>query len=185
MNFSDIVAWKKAARAEARRRRDLCDPGLGGRLAGHLLAGLPPAAGAVVGGVWPLPGEIDARPLLRELVARGHRVVLPVTSPRGEVLVFREWTAASAMVAGRFGTMHTDGVELVPDYVLVPLLAFDRAGNRLGYGAGHYDRTLAGLRGAVAVGFGFACQELPEVLAEATDFRLDAIVTERELIRVA
>ena len=178
-----VADWKNEARLAARVRRERCNPALGARLVEHLLGGLPPAPGAVVAGVWPLPGEMDLRPLLRELHQRGHRLALPVTPPRGQALSFREWTPESVMVPGRFGTMHTEGAALVPDYLLVPLLAFDRAGNRLGYGAGHYDRTLALLPEAVAVGFGFACQEMTALRVEATDRVLEAIVTELELIR--
>jgi len=184
MNVPDIADWKKQARLAARALRAGFDPGLSVRLFERLLHQLPPARGAIVGGVWPLPGEIDLRPLLRELHARGHRVALPVTAPRGQPLHFREWAPGEAMVPGRFGTSHTEGAELVPDYVLVPLLAFDRAGHRLGYGAGHYDRTLAALPRAFAVGFGYACQEVPRLLVEPTDRALDAIVTELEVIRV-
>jgi len=184
MIFQDIVDWKKEARAVARAARAGRDPALGTQLAEHLLREMPPPPGAIVGGVWPLPGEIDLRPLLGELFARGHRIALPVTTPRGHAMHFREWTPESVMVPGRFGTTHTEGADLVPEYILVPLLAFDRKGNRLGYGAGHYDRTLAGLPDAAAVGFGFACQEVPALQVEPTDRVLDAIVTETELIRV-
>ncbi len=136
-----------------------------------------------VAGVWPLPGEIDLRPLLQELHARGHRIVLPFTPPKGERLSFRSWAPGSPMLPGRFGTLYPDGAQAEPDLLFVPLLAFDRAGRRLGYGGGYYDRTLAALPGRVGVGFGYASQEVGAVPVEAHDVVLSAVVTEREIIR--
>ena len=135
-----------------------------------------------VAGVWPLAGEMDLRPLLRELHARGHRVVLPDTPPRGEILSFRVWTPGSVMLPGRFGTLWTDGEIAEPDMLFVPLLAFDRAGNRLGYGGGYYDRTLAALEGRQGIGFGYAAQEVESVPVGEHDRMLTAIVTEREFV---
>jgi 5-formyltetrahydrofolate cyclo-ligase len=175
-------AAKQAARAEAFARRAGCDPALGTALAEHLLRERPPPAGSVVAGFWPLPDEIDIRPLLIALAERGHSVVLPVTPPRGEPLVFRRWQPGGVLVLGRFGTQHPEGPELRPDFLLVPLVAFDRTGRRLGYGAGYYDRTLTGLPGAPAIGCAFAAQELDEVPAGPDDVRLDAIATERGII---
>ena len=180
---SENLNWKREARLAARERRLGHDLAQGQLIIDRLLQELPPEPGEVVGGVWPLPGEIDLRPLLEILHRQGHRIALPFTTPRGQPLSFREWTPASVLLPGRFGTMHTAGAELDPDYVLVPLLAFDRAGHRLGYGAGHYDRTLARLPAAFAVGYGFADQEVPLMRAEPTDHPLDAIVTEREVIK--
>jgi 5-formyltetrahydrofolate cyclo-ligase len=136
----------------------------------------------VIAGFWPLPGEIDLRPLLHALHALGRVVVLPVTPPRGRPLTFRVWAPGAPMAQGRFGTMHPDGPEAAPGLLLVPLLAFDRAGRRLGYGGGYYDRTLAALPGAVAVGCGFAALELDAVPAGPYDARLDMVATERGVI---
>ena len=86
------------------------------------------------------------------------------------------------MIAERFGTLRPDGPEIVPDLLFVPLLAFDRRGRRLGYGGGYYDRTLAALPGAIAVGCAFAAQEMDEVPAGPHDIALDAVATEREVI---
>jgi 5-formyltetrahydrofolate cyclo-ligase len=163
--------------------RAACDPALGALVAAHVLRDCPPPAGAVVSGVWPLPGEIDLRPLLKELHARGHTVVLPVTPPRGQPLTFRRWRPGDVLVAERFGTMAPTGETAVPDFLLVPLLAFDRRGYRLGYGGGYYDRTLAALPRRFALGFGFAAQEVDAVPVGPTDIRLDAVATERGMIR--
>ena len=155
------------------------DPALGARLARHLLDALPPAPGAVVSGFWPLGGEIDVRPLLYALAGRGHAIVLPITPPRGHMLRFGRWRPGDALVPGRFGTLEPMGEELAPDVLLVPLLAFDGCGNRLGYGGGYYDRTLAALPGRFAVGCAFAAQRVARVPTEPTDVPLNAVVTEQ------
>jgi 5-formyltetrahydrofolate cyclo-ligase len=159
--------------------RASCDPALGAALAAHVLRDAPPAAGAVVAGFWPVGPEIDIRPLLAALHARGHAVALPETPPRGNPLIFRRWHPGMALVRERFGTLRPTGEVVRPDWLLVPLLAFDRAGRRLGYGGGYYDRTLPGLPGAHTVGCGYACQELDAVPAGEYDARLDAVATER------
>ena len=158
------------------------DPALGARLAHHLLDAFPPAPGAVVAGFWPLDGEIDVRPLLHALAERGHPVVLPLTPPRGLPLRFARWQPGDALASGRFGTWEPVGEELAPEVLLVPLLAFDECGNRLGYGGGYYDRTLAALPERIAVGCAFAAQQVACVPAEPTDVRLDAVATERGVL---
>ncbi|MSP05912.1 MAG: 5-formyltetrahydrofolate cyclo-ligase [Acetobacteraceae bacterium] len=178
-----LSARKRAARATAKAARVGSDPALGGELARHVLDGFPPPAGAIVAGYWPMGTEIDISSLLIALHARGHRIVLPVTPKRGAALTFRQWHPGAAMMPEAFGTHHPTGVELVPDYLLVPLLAFDRAGRRLGYGGGYYDRTLAALPCAIALGCAFAAQEMDEVPAGPYDIALPAIATERGVIR--
>ncbi len=163
--------------------RSGCDPALGGKLADSVLEGpLAPRPGQIVAGFWPLPGEIDLRPLLHALVERGNPVCLPHTPARGNPLRFCAWKPGDRLRPGRFGTLAADGPVLVPDLLLVPLLAFDRTGARLGYGGGYYDRTLAGLPGRMAIGCAFAAQEVALVPTEPTDIRLNAIATERALI---
>jgi 5-formyltetrahydrofolate cyclo-ligase len=178
----DLIEAKRAARQRALQARAGCDPARGGDLGTHLLRDFPPPHGAVVAGFWPLAGEIDILPLLHSLVERGHRVVLPVTPKIGNPLHFRLWLPGDVLIPERFGTMRPIGEPGVPEYLLVPLLAFDRRGWRLGYGGGFYDRTLAGLPGATAIGCGFAAQELDEVPVGPYDFRLAAIATELGVI---
>ena len=173
---------KRAARQRALAARTACDPSCGEALARHVLAEAPPPSGAVVAGFWPLAGEIDIRPLLFALLDRRQRLVLPETPPRGQPLVFHEWRAGETLRPGRFGTMHAAGAALVPDFLLVPMLAFDRRGHRLGYGAGYYDRTLACLPGITTLGCAFAVQEMEAVPVGPHDARLDAVATERGVI---
>ena len=181
--FSELDAVKRAARLRAKAARLGCDPALGVALARHVLADFCPLPGAVVAGFWPMGEEIDVLPLLRALHGRGHVIVLPVTPKRGNPLTFREWWPGQAMVAEAFGTMRPVGEVVVPEFLLVPLLAFDRAGRRLGYGGGFYDRTLAGLPGVVTVGCAYAAQEVDEVPTGLYDFLLNAVATEHGVIR--
>ena len=169
---------KLAMRAEAYRRRKACDPAWGAALAEHVLARCPPGPGEVVAGFWPMDQEIDIRPLLIELSSRGP-LVLPVTPRRGHPLSFRLWSPGERMEPEPFGTWRPVGAEMTPDYLLVPLLAWDDKGGRLGYGLGFYDRTLAALPNRRLIGCAYAAQQVDCVPMEAHDIRMDAIATER------
>ncbi len=180
----DLEAAKRAARAAAMERRRGHDPAAcGAALASHVNRDSPPPAGAIVSGFWPLPDEIDVRALLHALHDRGNPVVLPVTPKRGHPLTFRRWRPGDAMIAERFGTMRPIGEELTPDFLLIPLLAFDAKGHRLGYGGGFYDRTLSGLPGRFRLGCGFAAQQMDAVPVGPYDQKLDAVATETGIIR--
>jgi len=182
--MEDLDAAKRTAREAASARRHGLDARTAGEaLALHVLRDLPPAAGAIVSGYWPIGDEIDVRPLLRALHDRGHRVALPVTPRRGEPLSFRGWQPGDALIPERFGTMRPIGDPLVPDVLLIPLLAFDAAGRRLGYGGGFYDRTLAGLPGRFRLGCAFAVQQVDAVPVGPYDMRVDAVATENGVLR--
>jgi 5-formyltetrahydrofolate cyclo-ligase len=132
--------------------------------------------------------EIDPMPLMLALLEAGFRLCVPVIDGRDLPLRFREWTPATRLEPGLFGArVPTAGDWLEPELLIVPLLAFDAAGRRLGYGGGYYDRTLARLRGRPgmvrAVGIAYAAQEMQAVPADETDQRLDAIVTEAGVVR--
>lgn len=178
----DIAARKKALRlqcaAALRARNVRLDHGIVRRLE----ALLHPEAGPIAC-VWPLAHEVDLRPLCHALAQAGATVVLPQTPPRGAPLVFRQWVPTSTMLAGRFGTHYPDGPIMEPRIVLVPLLGFDRTGNRLGYGGGYYDRTLAALPHAASIGYAPSTQEVAQLPCGPHDKPLSCIVTEKEVIR--
>ncbi len=137
-------------------------------------------------GYFPVHDELDPVPFLEALHAQGLRTALPVVKP-GPDLVFREWSPGAPLERGKFGVKHPgdEHPELMPDIVLVPLLAFDRKGNRLGYGAGYYDAALRRMRrrGLVAaIGIAFDEQEFPEIPQEPQDEPLDAILTPSRVI---
>jgi len=179
----DLLAAKQALRAAMIARRAGHDAAsCGEALAAHILRDCPPPGGAVVSAFWPLGEEIDLRPLMHALHARGHAIVLPVTPKRGNPLTFRRWRPGDVMQTERFGTLRPTGEEMTPDFLLVPLLAFDAAGGRLGYGAGYYDRTLAGLAGAFRLGCAYAAQQVDEVPMGPYDIRLHAVATERAIL---
>jgi 5-formyltetrahydrofolate cyclo-ligase len=141
------------------------------------------AGGTVVAGYSPIRSEIDPTPLMRELAAGGARLALPVITARGQSLRFRVWSVGDRLLSGPLGILEPSpaAAEITPDIVLVPLAAFDHAGHRIGYGAGHYDRTLAQLRKsrhAMAIGLAFAAQEVAAVPALAHDVALDFVLTE-------
>ena len=153
----------------------------------HLCGG---AGGArIASGYRRIRSELDPTPLMLALGEAGCRLCVPVIEGKGLPLRFREWSAGVRMRPGQFGDqVPVEGDWLEPDLLIVPLLSFDAAGRRLGYGGGFYDRTLARLRagGPVrAIGFAYAAQQVDEVPADETDQLLDAIVTEAGVIRPA
>lgn len=128
--------------------------------------------------------ELDPRPLLSRLLELGCQCALPVVVGRDQPLLFREWAPHDTLEAGPFGTREpaSDAPEVTPGMLIVPLLAFDLRGFRLGYGGGFYDRTLRGLRedheGCLAIGYAYADQQVDSVPVTDTDERLDWVVTE-------
>ena len=139
---------------------------------------------AVVSGFWPMAEELDIRPLMIELHNQGCQLALPVVVAKRQPLVFRAWRPGDPLEAGVFGTLHPSPKREVvePDALIVPLLACDEEGWRLGYGGGFYDRTLEALRAkkiVTAVGVGFNAQLLPEVPHGPSDQRLDWLLTDK------
>ena len=135
----------------------------------------------------PLKSEINPLPLMRKLAAAGAQLALPVVDGKGKPLIMRAWTFGEPLESGVWGIREpmADAPEVDPDILIVPLLAFDRRGHRLGYGAGYYDMTLTALRAKkpiVAVGIAFAAQEVDTVPITPRDARLDLVLTEREMI---
>src|SRR5216683_1733677 len=143
--------------------------------------------GTVVSGFSPLKSEISPLPLLRRLADAGASLALPVVIGRGQPLVMRAWSFGAPLVSGVWGIREplAGAPELFPDILIVPLLAFDRRGHRIGYGAGYYDMTIARLRAmkpVTAIGIAFAAQEIAAVPATPRDARLDLVLTEHGAI---
>ena len=184
----DITEEKRALRVKAAQaRRAARDRDTDGRapeaVKANFLAHIKLAPNAVVGGYWPIGTEIDVRPLLEALDARGHTCSLPVVHG-GRPLTFHRWRPNDQLVRGVFDIQvpdhHTPTVD--PDVFLAPLLAFDAKGNRIGYGGGYYDRTIPALRAKkplLVVGIAYAAQEVERVPTDKFDQRLDWIVTEK------
>ena len=177
-----VATAKAEARREAFARRKLAHAAASPRDADALDRVLARHSGRVVSGYMPIRTEIDPRPAMAAAAARGP-VCVPVIEAMGRPLRFAAWRPDTRLVPGPFGAHVPEANEpLVPEVLVVPLVAFDRRGGRLGYGGGFYDRTLAELRArgpVVAIGFAFSGQEAPEPLPlETTDAPLDLIVTE-------
>ncbi|MEM9707493.1 MAG: 5-formyltetrahydrofolate cyclo-ligase [Pseudomonadota bacterium] len=181
----DDVPEKSRLRAEARARRAEAHRSvdLGPALAelDRVLSGLPHP----VAFYWPIRTEADPRPSMERAARRGP-VCLPVTHGTGP-LTFRAWEEGTPLARDDFGTeFPAAGPDSRPLTLVVPLLAFDRRGHRLGYGAGHYDRTLDILRAEgpiTAIGFAYSAQKIARIPNEPTDQPLDLIVTEGEILR--
>ena len=187
----ESLSDKKAElRREAMARRDALPPEARQAAAEAIAARKFPLAiapGVIVSGFMPLKSEINPLPLMRKLAGQGARLALPVVAGRGKPLVMREWVFSELLIAGVWGIREPQPEAAVvdPDILLVPLLAFDRAGHRIGYGAGYYDLTLAQLRArkpVIAAGLAFAAQEVPAVPATPRDALLDLVLTEREVL---
>jgi 5-formyltetrahydrofolate cyclo-ligase len=186
--LSDLDARKAEARAAAFVRRQVARAADRGAAAGVLSSVLAGYRGVPLSGYMPIRTEIDPLPAMAEAAAHGA-VGVPVIVRRGDPLRFARWTPEAEMTEGAFGALipaHCDYFE--PEILIVPLVAFDRKGGRLGYGGGFYDRTLERLRArrpTLAIGFAYAAQEAEALPLEPTDQPLDLIITEREVIEPA
>ncbi|MFZ5779720.1 MAG: 5-formyltetrahydrofolate cyclo-ligase [Pseudomonadota bacterium] len=174
---SAMVAWRAALDEEERRA------GSRGLLA-TWQGEKPFAVPAAVSGFWPFKDEIDIRPLMMELFSAGCQLALPVVQGRDEPLLFRAWRPGDVLEQGVFGTLQPTACReaIEPDALIVPLLACDAEGWRLGYGGGFYDRTLSALRSCrpvTAVGVGFDGQLVDAVPHGPDDQRLDWLLTDR------
>jgi 5-formyltetrahydrofolate cyclo-ligase len=148
---------------------------------------IPVKPGMVVSGFMPLRSEINPLPLMRKIAAAGAQLALPAIAGRGHPLTMRAYAFGDEFARGQWGIREPkpEQPEVFPDLLIVPLACFDRAGHRIGYGAGYYDMTINRLRSmkpAIAVGLAYAAQEIPHVPATGHDARLDLVLTEREVI---
>lgn len=187
-----LTDQKKSARKVAGVARQTAHDGLKVTapllLASHDFPLAPGQGRSVVSGFFPYQSEVDTRPLLGRLVGEGWTTALPIVIALGQPLQFRRWLPGEPTVAGKWDIPRpAETAPLVePDVLLVPMLAFDRKGFRLGYGGGFYDRTLELLRAkkpVTAIGVAYAAQEVDSVPHDAHDQVLDFVMTEKELIR--
>ncbi|MEC9344437.1 MAG: 5-formyltetrahydrofolate cyclo-ligase [Pseudomonadota bacterium] len=185
---SDVARWRKAERARLIERR-LALPAQDRRrheafIAAHLLEAMGPLEGRVVSAYWAFRGEPNLYPLLSEVIARGGRCALPVVTARGEPLVFRSWAPGDRLDRGVWNIPipPADAPRLVPDIVIAPVVGFDRAGYRLGYGGGFFDRTLAKLVPRPRVfGVGYSLAAIPTIYPQWHDIAMDCVITEQGL----
>jgi len=177
---------KDAARRAAFAARKAAHAAHSGDATAHLRTALAHFGDAPLAGYMPIRTEIDPLPAM---AAHPGPVGVPVILGPGQPLIFRAWHPDTPMIAGPFGALIPEtGAEITPRVLIVPLVAFDRRGFRLGYGGGFYDRTLERLRAqgpVTAIGFAYGAQELPEVPVEPTDQPLDLIVTETGILTPA
>jgi len=185
-----IPDQKAELRTAAFAKRDAMPPAERAAAAETIAArGLPIAVtpGAIVSGFMPLKSEINPLPLMRKAVAAGAALALPAIAGRGKPLIMRAYAFGDEFARGQWGIREPrpEAPEVAPDILLVPLAVFDRAGHRIGYGAGYYDMTIHALRAkkkVIAIGIAFALQEIPHVPATERDERLDLVLTEHEII---
>jgi 5-formyltetrahydrofolate cyclo-ligase len=181
---------KDILRNEAKARRDALPPQERAAAAAAIAARALPAGvapGMIVSGFSPLGSEINPIPLMRRFADAGASLALPVVAGRGQPLIMRAWNFGEPLAAGVWGIKQPkdDAPIVAPDVLIVPLLAFDRRGHRIGYGAGYYDMTITALRAkkpVVAIGIAFAAQEIDAVPITPRDARLDLVLTERDVI---
>jgi len=186
-SISDL---KSVIRKDALMRRDALPAAMRAEAAETIAARPFPIAvssGTIVSGFMPLKTEINPLPLMRKLEAAGARLALPVVAGRGKPLIMRSYVFGQALNEGVWGIREPkdDAPAVDPDILIVPLAAFDRRGNRIGYGAGYYDMTINRLRSlkpVVAVGIAYAAQEVADVPTTSRDARLDLVLTERDVI---
>ena len=191
MTSPDIPAAKASLRAAALARRDALDPEWRAQASlriGERVLALPELDDVVfLASYWPVRSEVDPRPAVDALHARGFRLCLPRIVAGGE-LSFHDWSPGDPLQSAGFGLSEpfASSPNRFPSTLLVPLAAFDRSGGRIGYGKGYYDRTIRSLEEQVApkvVGLAFAAQEIDDIPTSDFDEALDLIVTEAEIIR--
>lgn len=171
------------------RRASIVAEDAGILAAQRFLDAFPALDGKTISLYWPLGSELDTKPLLRSLHDLGVACALPVVERKDNPLSFRRWTPETVLEPGAFNVLIPARTAdyVTPDFVITPMLAFDAAGYRLGYGGGFYDRTLEKLRmddECRAIGFSYAAQEVAQVVTDSYDQRLDYIVTEKEVRKI-
>ncbi|WP_135076213.1 5-formyltetrahydrofolate cyclo-ligase [Terasakiella sp. SH-1] len=170
----------------SRKRKTLGGPDYAQQVEARFFSSPTLQAFTKIAGYWPIAGELDICPLLGSLCQKGHICALPVVKKKDHPLCFLRWQTGDQLEAGDHGTQQPQfGAEAIePDLALIPLLAFDRQGGRLGFGGGYYDRTLAAFKGMKAVGIAYDEQEVEAIPMDRFDQRMDWIVTPTRVIEV-
>jgi len=183
MDSAEVKAWRRAARERLLALRLGLPPAMR-RAAGERIAAavhdIIAGRQGVLGIYWPFRAEFDPRPLVDTIVAAGRQVALPVVVDKKGPLEYRAWAPGENLVSGVWDIPIPEKREImVPSMVLAPVVGFDRAGYRLGYGGGYFDRTLAALDPRpLAIGVGFAMQEIETIYPQSFDIPMDLMVTE-------
>ncbi len=186
---ADSLVFRAALRREKLAARmalgEEAHTALSARIEAHLAALLMPLPPQAMAFCAPVRGEFDVRPLASLLIERGWRAAMPIVEAPDAPMSFRRWTPSTAMNVDRHGIpIPANGPNIVPDIVLLPLLAFDTQGFRLGYGGGYFDRTLAALvPRPLAIGVGFELARVADIRPQPHDMPLDAVVTEAGILR--
>ena len=190
LTWPEVKAWRKAERERLIAERLAMPAEMRAEFAGRMVRHLDEVVGKVEGRVasfyWPFRGEPDLRPWAARVVANGGRTALPVVVEKGRPLIFRAWTLGDKLERGVWNIpVPAAGEEVLPDIVVAPLVGWDKALYRLGYGGGFFDRTLAALRGKnpLVVGIGYAAMQLPTIHPQSHDIPMQAIVTEEGSLR--
>jgi 5-formyltetrahydrofolate cyclo-ligase len=189
MTADDLKSWRKAERNRLIAARERLDAvtleRFRQRIDAHLWRSFPGLATATLAFCWPIRGEYDARPLAERLRERGAVTALPVVVAPGQPLVFRQWHPGVALASGPLGIAYpVDSATVAPTAVLVPMVGWDEAGYRLGFGAGFFDRTLASLaRKPTAIGVSYELGRMKTIRPQSWDIPMDWVVTERGTYR--
>lgn len=184
----DVRAWRRAERTRlldlrqsfpSEQRREW-----GERIAKTLHQQIHQAGGTVVSAYWPIRGEPELRPLLKLLAREGIRTALPVVVEKNRPMVFREWRSGDRLKRGIWKIpVPAEGAVVQPDVIIAPVVGFDRAGYRLGYGGGYFDRTLATFESApLVLGIGYAFASLDTIHPQPFDIRMSRIITDEGIV---
>ena len=185
---ADLHAWRKSERArliEMRMAMDLDAHKAASQAISDCLAErFPVESFSSLGCYWPFRREYDCIPLMRQVIAAGGQVALPVVIKRGLPLIFRPWTPETKMEAGVWNILHpAEGEPVKPAALLIPVVGFDQKGYRLGYGAGFYDRTIATYdTWPLKIGVGFDFQRMDDIHPHEHDIPMDYVVTEKGVV---
>ena len=177
---------KEKLRQDALKNRDkIHNPQSGFGLRDKFLSNVEIPVGSIISAYWPIGSEIDVRPLIKDLYEQGYDICLPVIDAKHSPLKFRQWEPEAVMVKSAnfkiYEPCKNHHDEIIPNILIVPMLAFDKDRHRLGYGGGFYDRTLNVLKPALTIGVAYAAQEIDKIPAGEFDISLNKIVTENKI----